>query len=100
MDTLEKNITARILKYLNSLPGCRAMKRPGGLFQGGEPDITGCISGWRIELEVKRPGGNPTPRQAAALAKWQRVGAVVGVVHSVVEARTLIESHFTQGGLR
>ena len=94
MDTLEKTITRNILKYLNSLPGCRALKRPSGLFQGGEPDITACRYGRRIEIEVKRPGGKATPRQAATLEKWERAGAVVGVVHSVVETRTMIELNF------
>ena len=44
-DPLEKSRVASILKALNALPGCRAIKRWGGpMGRRGEPDIQGCLN--------------------------------------------------------
>lgn len=87
----EITIVTKILKYLNSLPGCRAIKTHGGMYgRSGEPDITGCLDGRRIEIEVKRPGNKPTELQHEALAKWQAAGAIAGWVTSVEEVEQLL----------
>lgn len=83
---LEKSITKGILARLNSLPGCRAKKYPGGMMGGAEVDIYGCINGRAFFLEVKRPGEKATPRQESILRAWSEAGAITGVVTSTAEA--------------
>jgi hypothetical protein len=92
--TSERAIVKAILGYLNSLPGCLARKRwGGGMGVGGDPDIDACIRGRSLQLEVKRPGEKPTILQVKRLAEWQQAGAVVGVVTSIVEVRTILEEN-------
>ena len=81
-----------ILAYLNSLPCCLARKRwGGGMGVAGEPDIDGCIRGRSLQLEVKRPGEQPTPLQWKRIEAWRQAGAIVGVVTSVQETKALLE---------
>jgi hypothetical protein len=88
----EKSIVNSILKYLNSLPQCRAEKTWGGGYgNAGKPDITGCLSGRRFELEVKVPGGKLTPLQKVTLEQWKEAGAIVAVVHSVEEVKEILK---------
>lgn len=88
----EKSIVNSILKYLNSLPRCRAEKTWGGGYgNAGKPDITGCLNGRRFELEVKVPGGKLTPLQKVTLGQWKEAGAITGVVHSVDEVKEILK---------
>lgn len=87
---LEKSITAGILRYLNSLPGCYACKVHGGPYMAGWPDIVGCYQGRALALEVKRPGNRATKLQLAVLRKWREAGAVAGVVTSVEDVKELV----------
>ena len=89
----EKSIVERILKYLNSLDGCRARKIHGSPYMSGWPDILAVKDGQAYFFEVKRPGGRPTKLQLYELGEWMRVGAVVAVVTSVDEVRRVIEHH-------
>jgi len=95
----EKSIVNSILKYLNSLPQCRAEKTWGGGYgNAGKPDITGCLNGRRFELEVKMPGKKPTKLQEVVLEQWRKAGAITGVVHSVDEVREILNVKDTKGG--
>ena len=88
----EATIQRRILDYLNSLPGCRAVNNHGNGYQGaGRPDIFACYRGRFLVLEVKNEKGQPTKLQLHELAKWQAAGAVAGIVRSVDDVRKLIE---------
>ena len=90
----ESNIVKAVLRYLNKLPGCYAEKTWGGMMGNrGRPDITGCLNGRRLELEVKTPSGRLTPNQAAYLEKWNRAGAVTGVVTGVADTEMLLVEH-------
>ena len=81
---LEKQITKEILTFLQGIPGVWAVKVHGGPYsQGGLPDITGCFMGYRFDIEVKRPGCKPTPRQEAVMRKISAAGGTVFVAHSV-----------------
>ena len=92
--TSERAIVKAILAYLNGLPGCLARKRwGGGMGVAGDPDIDACIRGRSLQLEVKRPGEKPTPLQLKRLEEWRQAGALVGVVTSVAEVRTLFEEN-------
>lgn len=88
----ESSIVRAILKALNQVPGVVARKRWGtALGVAGDPDIYGAIAGRHFEMEVKRPGNEPTPLQWTRLATWRRAGAIAGVVHNAREALELIE---------
>lgn len=89
----EKSLVKKILAYLKSIPGCYARKRHGGAFNPGEPDITGCLEGWRLEFEVKLEGNPATPRQRAELRRWEAAGSITGVVHSVDEVKEVLREH-------
>jgi hypothetical protein len=89
--TSERSIVKAILAYLNSLPGCLARKRwGGGMGVAGDPDIDACLRGRSVQLEVKRPGEKPTLLQVKRLEEWRQAGAVVGVVVSVDDAKSLL----------
>jgi hypothetical protein len=89
--TRERAIVKAILGYLNGLPNCLARKRwGGGMGVAGEPDIDACLRRRSIQLEVKRPGKKPTQLQLRRLEEWRRAGAVVGVVVSVDDIRSLL----------
>jgi len=92
MTVRENSIVKAILRYLNGLPECVARKRWGSAMGlAGDPDIDACIRGRSVQIEVKRPGGKPTPLQRRRLEEWRRAGAVVGVVDSVGQVRELLE---------
>jgi hypothetical protein len=86
----ESSITRAIMQFLRSLPDCHAVKTWGGPISAGLPDILGCWRGRAFALEVKRPGGKLTPRQAAGLDTWRRAGAIAAVVRSVDDARAAL----------
>jgi hypothetical protein len=89
---LEKQIVDSILKYLRTVPGCAARKRHGTVFGvAGDPDVYGTINGRHFELEVKQPGNPPTELQLRRIEEWRAAGAAVDVVHSVQEARKVLE---------
>jgi len=89
--TNERAIVKAILAYLNGLPGCLARKRwGGGMGVAGDPDIDACIRGRSVQLEVKRPGERPTPLQVKRLREWRKAGALVAVVSSVEEVKSLL----------
>ncbi len=87
---LEKNIVRRILVYLKGLEDCWARKQHGSAVRRGEADITGCFRGRRLELEVKTPGGDYTPLQAAIARKWRTAGALAECVTSVEETKDVL----------
>ncbi|HZT28784.1 MAG TPA: hypothetical protein VE999_13660 [Gemmataceae bacterium] len=89
--TSERAIVKAILAYLNSLPCCLARKRwGGGMGVAGDPDIDACLRGRSVQLEVKRPGEKPTLLQLKRLEEWRQAGALVGVVVSVDDAKSLL----------
>jgi len=89
--TTERAIVKAILAYLNGRPGCLARKRwGGGMGVAGDPDIDACIRGRSVQLEVKRPGEKPTPLQLKRMEEWRQAGAVVAVVSSVADVKSLL----------
>ena len=89
--TTEKSITAAIRRYLKSI-GAKVEKQHGGRFgKSGVPDLLGCYQGRALALEVKRPGGKPTPLQLKELSEWQQSGAITAKVESVEDVKKLIE---------
>jgi hypothetical protein len=89
--TTERAIVKAILAYLNGLPCCLARKRwGGGMGVAGDPNIDACIRGRSVQLEVKRPGEKPTPLQLKRIEEWRQAGAVVAVVSSVEDVKSLL----------
>ena len=52
----ETLLVGKIMKYLGTVPNCCYEKRHGSMYSvAGEPDISACINGKRVEIEVKVP---------------------------------------------
>ena len=86
----ESSIVARI---------CANLKRRGIWFEKsignaysrrGRPDLMVIIKGFAFFLEIKRPGGKPTPLQEHRLAQLRAAGAVAAVVTSWEETAQLL----------
>lgn len=94
MSALEKTIVKAILRYLNALPGCRAVKQHGSAYsRAGAPDVSCVYRGQAYFFEVKRPGGEgPTPIQIEEMARWTRAGAICACVRSVAEVKAILSS--------
>ena len=87
----ESALVAEILRALRALPGVIVRKRHGSAWGvAGDPDLYGSISGRHFEIEVKRPGEQPTALQQARLKQWAATGALVGVARSVEDALYII----------
>lgn len=90
---LESAITQSIIKYINSLPYGIAEKVPGSAIASGRPDINGCYKGYCLRLEIKSPdhGNKASAKQLYNLQKWEKASAVIGVLHSLDDAKQLIQ---------
>ena len=87
---LEKNIVKRIMASLKE-DGFFCIKIHGSEYQmAGLPDVLALKGGRAYWLEVKRPGGKPTPLQVRMIEKLKGFGCVAGVVFSVEEAKELV----------
>lgn len=82
---LESSFQAKVLRYLNSLPDCRAENVSGNAMQSGRPDINGCYRGRAFKLELKIPDhkNKASKKQELELYKWASVGCSVGVIYSM-----------------
>ena len=101
----EAVIQAKILAACGALPGVLLLRNwvakvpnpwgPGKLTAGlgeGTPDLVGAVAGRMIGLEVKVPGAQPDPHQAAVHRAWRALGVFVATVTSVDEAKAAIEA--------
>ena len=87
---MEKTIVTKILKWLNSLPGCYAIKTHGSQYGSGEPDIVGVICRQAFVFEVKRPEiGKVTKLQEIKLLQWRKAGAIAEVVTSLEQVKEI-----------
>ena len=88
----ESTIQKKIVDYINSLPGCKAVVNHGSAWQGsGRPDIFACCQGRFVALEVKTEDGKLTRLQMHELSKWMESGAVVAVVRSVEDVKAVLK---------
>jgi hypothetical protein len=88
---LETHITQAIVRRLRQIPGVSVRKRHGTpMGVAGDPDLYGSVRGRHFELEVKRPGEQPTELQQARLKQWALTGALVGVARSVEDALRIV----------
>lgn len=85
-ERLEYNgVVEPVLRYLNSLPGAKAINIHGSIFsERGTPDVIGCIRGRLIAFECKRSTKEDLEKiQKWRLCEWIAAGAVVGGVSDV-----------------
>jgi hypothetical protein len=88
----ESSIVASVLKWMNGQPATLARKRHGGPFGlAGEPDISACVRGRSVQIELKQPGEKPTEMQMRRLDEWRRAGAVAFWATSLAEVRSALE---------
>lgn len=90
---LESSITSSVIKYLNSLPGCRAEKLKGSSSASGRADINACYRGRCLRIEMKTPdnGNKASKKQNHNLDKWYKARAVVMVAYSKESVEKLIK---------
>jgi hypothetical protein len=87
----ESDLNKKVVDWLNTIDGCFAKKRQGGPGNAGQPDVTGCINGIRIELEGKIGDNKPTKLQLKWLRKWSKAGAITGVYWSLSDAQQIVK---------
>ena len=56
----------------------------------GLPDLFVCYRGYFIGLEVKQPGGKPSPRQLLVLKRIRQAGGIAEIVESVDEVERIL----------
>lgn len=59
--------------------------------EAGIPDLIGCFKGHFIGMEIKQPGLDPTPIQAANIRDIKLSGGYAKAIHSVWEAVDFFE---------
>lgn len=57
----------------------------------GDADLYGVWRGVHFEIELKRPGENPTILQNFRLNQWQKAGCQTFVVHSLEELAAALQ---------
>jgi Holliday junction resolvase len=86
----EADIQRAIRKEIERRGG-KCIKIHGNEFTvAGTPDLLGGLDGRPFAIEVKRPGGKPTLKQAHELAGWEAQGWAVGIAHSVQDALQIL----------
>lgn len=91
----EASVVKGLLNILNSLNSCYARKRHGGPNRRGEPDITGCYDGKRLEIEAKALGGKLTRLQKDRLQLWKSYGAITGVAYDEEDLWIIMRNHIS-----
>ena len=77
----------KILEYLNSLPESDFEISPSGS-RAGKHDITGCLSGRYVSIEVKTGKAKPTRLQLYEARQKKAAGAIVIFAYSIDEVTT------------
>lgn len=89
---LEKNIQAKILKYLKTIPNSYFFKVAQGKFsQGGISDILGLYRGQFVAIEVKADGNKMTPLQARFQDIIKRSGGIAICAYSLEDVQQWIK---------
>jgi len=88
----EKEITAAILRYLKTVPGCFCWKEHGGMYgTAGIPDIICCYKGMFVAFEVKTEAGKLTKLQEATIQRIKDAKGKAYKVTSVKEVKSILE---------
>lgn len=97
MPALESQLLASCTRHLKALARQDSTlswrKRWGGpMTTAGDPDIYGCWRGHHFEMELKRPGQNPTRLQHHRAEEWRRAGASCFIIHSLSELAAAVDT--------
>jgi len=76
----EAAFVSKAMKLLSSIGGNWEKRHGTAYGKAGQPDITGCVCGHRVEIEVKVGRNEPTEIQIERLAEWARAGAKCAVL--------------------
>ena len=88
----EKDIVAKILRYLKTIPNCFAWKEHGGMYgTAGIPDIIACVDGRFYAFEVKTPSGKLTKLQEISIQRIQKAKGKAFKVTSIEEVKQILE---------
>ncbi len=96
MTQRESRISKAVIDRIRELGGHAVKTHPAG-GTAGTPDVLGTLDGRALALEVKLPHTrtNTSARQDHQLHRWERSGAIAGVVCSADEAQHLIDQQTT-----
>ena len=88
---LERKIQSEIVEWVRKQPECWICKYQGGPYSTtGVPDLLLCVQGMFVALEVKKKGGRTTAIQKEVMKSMILAGAVCEVVHSLSEAKEVV----------
>lgn len=89
----ESSIQANILAWLNKQPETIAENVIGTAVQSGRSDISACIRGRCVRIEVKRPDSSydVTTKQRIYLKRWRRAGALCISAKTLDEVKTKLK---------
>lgn len=97
---LESNFVKKALQYMNDCSHVKFKKtKPNNANNAGEPDLTGCVAGIRVEIECKVPGKDATPLQKHCLAQWKEAGAITGIAHDFKELHDILVNGLRERGI-
>jgi len=84
----ETPLVKRIVKYLNSLPECKAEKNHGSIYsKKGRPDIDVSHKGKHGVIEVKIWPKKPTRLQEKQLMEWSKAGSKTLVAYTLDQVK-------------
>ena len=90
VDMKEATIQRKIQEEIRKRGG-KVYKLHGNQYGvAGQPDLVGALDGVSFAIEVKRPGGVATAKQAHELRQWAAQGWATGVATCVEEAMAII----------
>ena len=88
----EKDVVAKIKKYLTTVPDCFFWKEHGGMYgTAGIPDIIACINGRFVAFEVKTETGKLTKLQEITLQKIRDAKGQAFKVTSAAEVAAILK---------
>lgn len=91
----EKRIENSIQRFLDSI-GAYHIKNHGSIYsRSGTPDITACVNGKFVAIEVKQPGGRVSPLQAAHIELIKQSNGTAFVAYSLDD----VKREFGKAGL-
>ena len=86
-----RSVVQPVLKWLNSLPGCKAINIHGSVYmERGTPDIIGCYKGKMFLFECKTDIGKLRPDQVLRLQQWRKAGASAIEIRSLEQAKVVL----------
>ena len=60
--------------------------------KGGTPDVIACLNGFFIAIEVKQPGGTPSPLQLAQIIKIREADGIAFVADNLDKVKIMLET--------